>query len=326
MNVSLKTAAPESPIDALQAVSTPAATIEARKPVAAVNRSRLDRTIEPPPETPDMHFRVALDIFRGPLDLLLYLVRKHELDIVEVSIAKITEQFLEHMEVLEQLDVNMVGDFIEMASVLIEIKAKMVLPQVEEKEEQPLDDPHEDLVHQLLEYKKYKDASKILEDRGRGWQQRYSRLANDLPPREISPVDQPIHEVELWDLVSAFGRVIRAHEKSKPCSVVYDETPISVFMERIHARLHSDGQIAFSDMFEPGMHKANLIGVFLAVLELVRHHKVDAEQTNPHGEIYLIAGEEFTENLRLEIGEVDNYSNSNTQESESSADAAAKPR
>ena len=194
----------------------------------------------------------------------------------------------------------------------------MVLPQIEEKEEQPIEDPHADLVQQLLEYKKYKDASKVLEDRGRGWQQRYSRLANDLPPREISPVDQPLHEVELWDLVSAFGRVIRAHENSQPASVVYDETPISVFMERIHTRLNDDGQIAFSDMFEPGMHKANLIGVFLAVLELVRHHKVDAEQTDPHGEIYLMAGDEFVEDLRLEIEQVDSYSGE--------ADESAKPR
>ena len=165
MNVSLKTAALETTTDALHATSTSAARATVTETeVSNKDRARFRRTIEPPPETPEMHFRVALDIFRGPLDLLLYLVRKHELDVVEVSIAKITEQFLEHMEVLEQLDVNMVGDFIEMASVLIEIKAKMVLPQVEEKEEQPLDDPHEELVHQLLEYKKYKDASKILDD------------------------------------------------------------------------------------------------------------------------------------------------------------------
>jgi segregation and condensation protein A len=240
----------------------------------------------------DMHFRVDLDIFRGPLDLLLYLVRKHELDIANIAIAHITEQFVRHIEVLEKLDVNAVGDFIEMAGILIEIKSRMVLPHSEEQEES-IDDPRDELVQQLLEYKKYKDAASVLEERSRSWQQCYTRQANDLPSREIDPADQPIHEVELWDLVSAFGRVMRAHDRVKPQEIVYDETPIQVYMQKLHTRLRDDGQIAFSDMFESGMHKSALIGVFLAILELVRHHHVEAEQDANHGEIYLRTTEGF---------------------------------
>ena len=101
-----------------------------------------------------MSFRVDLEIYRGPLDLLLYLVRKHEVDIVDLPISTITEQFLEHLEVLEKLDVNAVGDFLEMASTLIEIKSRMVLPRTEEVDE-PLEDPRQELVEKLLEYKKY---------------------------------------------------------------------------------------------------------------------------------------------------------------------------
>ena len=239
-----------------------------------------------------MHFCVDLDIFRGPLDLLLYLVRKHELDIANIPIAHITNQFVAHIEVLEQLDVNSVGDFIEMAGILIEIKSKMVLPHPEE-EEQVVEDPRDELVQQLLEYKKYKDAASVLEERSRNWQQCYTRQANDLPSPEIDPADQPIHEVELWDLVSAFGRLMRAHDRVKPREIIYDDTPIQVYMQRLHERLCEDGQIAFSDMFQSGMHKSALIGVFLAVLELVRHHHVDADQTASHGEIYLRAADGF---------------------------------
>ncbi|MEZ6100831.1 MAG: segregation/condensation protein A [Pirellulaceae bacterium] len=239
-----------------------------------------------------MNFRVDLTIFRGPLDLLLYLVRKHELDILNIPIAKVTAQYVTYMEVLQELNPNAVGDFIEMASTLIEIKSRMVLPRADEADE-PLEDPREDLVEKLLEYKKYKDAAAILEDRGRGWQQSYSRLANDLPPRRIDPADQPIHEVELWDLVSAFGRVMREHETSQPSSIVYDDTPIHVHMQNLCQRIASEGRVGMMSAFEAGMHKSSLIGIFLAVLELVRHHHVEAEQDEQTGEIWVYAGTEF---------------------------------
>lgn len=239
-----------------------------------------------------MDFRVELDTFRGPLDLLLYLVRKHEVEIADIPIALITEQYLAHLEVLQQLDVNEVGDFLELASTLIEIKSQMVLPRGGEETE-PWDDPRDELVARLLEYKKYKDAASVLEERSRDWQQHYSRLASDLPPRQVDPAGQPIREVELWDLVSAFGRILRESQAVQPQAIVYDETPIQVYMQRIHVKLASDRRAAFSDMFEPGMHKSAIVGVFLAVLELVRHHSVVAEQNDLHGEIWIVPGEEF---------------------------------
>src|SRR3974390_512426 len=107
-----------------------------------------------------MDFRVELDIFRGPLDLLLYLVRKHEVEIVDIPIAKITDQYLEYLAVLEQLDVNAVGDFLAMASMLIEIKSQQLLPRGDEVED-AVEDPRQQLVERLLEYKKYRDAASI---------------------------------------------------------------------------------------------------------------------------------------------------------------------
>jgi segregation and condensation protein A len=251
-----------------------------------------------------MSFRVDLQTFRGPLDLLLYLVRKHEIDLADIPIAEITRQYLDYLAVLETLDVDSVGDFIEMASTLVEIKSRVVLPRGGEETEE-LDDPREELVQRLLEYKKFKDAASMLEEQGRAWQERYARQASDLGTREISLADQPIHEVELWDLVSAFGRLMRDQEASRPASIVYDETPIQVYMQRIHARLVEQRRVAFSEMFSAGMHKSALIGVFLAILELVRHHSVRTEQHELHGEIWIVPGEEF--NTSPDWSDVDEY-------------------
>ena len=251
-----------------------------------------------------MDFRVDLDSFRGPLDLLLYLVRKHEVEIVDIPIALITDQYLKHLSVLEQLDVNSVANFLTVASTLIEIKSRMVLPRSDEIEDE-MEDPRQELVQRLLEYKKFRDASSILEERSRIWQQQFSRQDNDLPPRQRNLAEEPIHEVELWDLVSAFGLIIRDTEASKPSNIVYDETPIHVYMEKIHARLLKRGQLAFRDLFQPEMHKSTLVGIFLAILELVRFKKIRLEQNTLFGEIWLLPCADSSE--PLDLSNVDNY-------------------
>jgi segregation and condensation protein A len=251
-----------------------------------------------------MDFRVDLNIFRGPLDLLLYLVRKHEVEIVDIPISLITDQYLQYLAVLEQLDVDAVGDFLAMAALLIEIKSQQVLPRAEEIEEE-LDDPRQELVRRLLEYKRYRDAASILEERSRDWQTRYARLASDLPGRDRNLADEPIQEVELWDLVSAFSRIIRESAAAKPANIVYDDTPIHVYMARIHARLLERGQLAFSDLFSVSMHKSALVGIFLAVLELVRHHRVRVEQNDLFGEIWVLPNPECSE--PLDLSNVDEY-------------------
>ena len=137
-------------------------------------------------------------------------------------------------------------------------------------------------------------------------------MANDVPPRRIDPAGQPIQEVELWDLVSAFGRIVRDNRVLQPSNIVYDETPIHVHMERIHEQLTSCGQASFSEMFAPGMHKSAMIGVFLAILELVRHHSIRTEQRDLHGEIFILPGEHFREEISL--ADVDNYGHAPTDE------------
>ena len=235
-----------------------------------------------------MQFRVQLDMFSGPMDLMWYLVRKHELDILDIPIALVTQQYLEMLAVLEQVDVNSVGDFLELASRLMEIKSKLMLPRQEDDTEEEIEDPRQDIVQRLLEYKRYKDAASMLEDRSREWQLRFSRRVNDLPSRTIDQSQQPIQEVEMWDLVSAFARVMRDSDSVQPSAIRYDDTPIDVYMEQIRQRLTSESRIPFTSLFEEGMIKSQMVGIFLAVLELIRHHQVQVDQTELFGEIWIL--------------------------------------
>ena len=191
-----------------------------------------------------------------------------------------------------------------MASTLIEIKSQQVLPRSDEIEEE-LDDPRQELVQRLLEYKKYRDAASILEERSRVWQQHYPRISTDLPGRVRDLAEEPIEEVELWDLVSAFGRIMRETEASRPSNIVYDDTPIHVYMARIQERLLEKGRLVFRELFLPGMHKSQLVGIFLAVLELVRHHHVHVDQNELFGEIWILPDRNCMN--PLDVSDVDNY-------------------
>lgn len=238
-------------------------------------------------------FRVQLDVYSGPLDLLLYLVRKHELAVVDLALAQLTDQFLEYVEVLEQIDVDAVGDFLDVASTLIELKSRLVLPHPEPEEEPEIETPRQELVQRLIEFKKYRDAAELLEEQGRQWQERYPRLASDGPSRSNDPAEQEIAGVELWDLVSAFGRVLRDKLKAPPTtSIVYDDTPIHVYMRQIDDRLRKEGRVAFFDLFPESIHKSTLVGMFLALLELVRYRHALAHQPERFGDILIEPGSE----------------------------------
>src|SRR5262245_7171727 len=176
-----------------------------------------------------MDYLVDLDVFRGPLDLLLYLVKREEVDVCDIPIARIAEQFLEYLRVLQMIDVERAGDFLVMAATLMEIKSRMLLPHGEEGAEEQ-EDPRGELVRQLLEYKKYKDAATLLEAQAERQGQRFPRHA---VPEAAAPAQQPLRPVELWDLVSAFGRLMRETLALQPQQILVDQTPIHVYMGQI---------------------------------------------------------------------------------------------
>jgi segregation and condensation protein A len=232
-----------------------------------------------------MDYQVDLEVFRGPLDLLLYLVKHHEVDICDIPIARVTEQFLEYLRVIEVIDVEWAGDFVVMAGTLLEIKSKMVLPRSEEAVEEEAD-PRLELVKQLIEYKKFKDAAALLEAQAERQLARLARQPVEVPA-PLSPDRQPLHRVELWDLVSAFGRLMRETAALQPQQIVMDQTPIHVHMERILEQLAARPRLALTDLFTPPHTRGRLLGLFLAILELIKARRVTAEQPEPFGDLWV---------------------------------------
>ncbi len=251
-------------------------------------------------------FRVELDMYRGPMDLLLYLVRKHEVEITDIPIAPITEQFLAHLEILQALNVDLVGDFLDVASTLMEIKSRMLLPRADEVLE-PLDDPRQELVARLLEYKRFKDAASLLDEQAREWQQRYPRMARDQTERPLDTAEEPVQAVEVWDLVSAFGRILKERATAPTSNIRYDDTPIHVYMEQIHAILRERGRFCFSELVRPDMHRSALVGLFLAVLELIRHYRVEVRQPELFADFEIVAPTDSGDHVEVNFGEVKDY-------------------
>lgn len=259
-------------------------------------------------------FAVDLGLYAGPMDLLLYLVRREELDVTEVSLSKVTKQYCEFLELIDAIDIDATADFLEPVGVLIEMKAKQVLPAPIKEEadtEVALDEPADQLVHRLVQYKRYRDVATILDEQSRSWQLRYSRQADDLPRRRLEPNQQPIARIEIWDLVSAFGRIMREKAPAPSTPILYDETPIHIHMSRIHREVKSRRRIELQSLFHAGHHKSTLVGMFLATLELTRHHGVRAEQDGNDGPMWLMPGSDFIDELA--VAEVDNLRDNQIQ-------------
>jgi len=232
-----------------------------------------------------VEFKVDLEVFAGPLDLLLYLVKKHEVDVTEVPIARIAAEFIAYLDVLEELAIDQVGEFVELASVLLEIKARALVPRPEETEE-PAELVREDLVQRLLEYKQFRDAAAILEDRARQWELRFPRVAAE-PAARGEPAPVTIADVHVWDLVGAMSRVLRKRERRRPRQIIHDDVPIERHVERIEALVQEQGRVAFTTLFDDEMPKSRVVGIFLAVLELVRRGRLATRQERLFDEIWL---------------------------------------
>lgn len=253
-------------------------------------------------------FQVDIAQYFGPLDLLLHIVRREEMSLATLPLAKIVGQYFDFLEVLVELQIDDVADFLEISSILLEMKSKQAVPLTEpqavEDSDQPIQELSDDLVEKLIQYKRIRDASNILDEQSRRWQLRYSRLVADLPTRPVDSGTQPIQPIEVWDLVSAFARILRQQNKVAAQQVVYDDTPIHVHMQRIHQLVCENQRIELTSLFQPRMHKSSLVALFLATLELTRHYGLSTEQSEPCRPLYLVAGDRFVR--KLEVHEIDN--------------------
>jgi segregation and condensation protein A len=241
-----------------------------------------------------MPYTVELDAFHGPLDLLLYLVKRNEVDVLDIPIAKLADQFLSYIQAMrEELDIEFAGEFLVMTATLMEIKARSLLPADAHEIDDDKPDPRRELVRQLLEYRKFKDAAAALEARA---EEAGTRLPRQEPPEPTTDHGPKVRPVELWDLVSAFARLMRETQALQPTTIAVDDTPQHVYETQIKDRVAAaGGRLAFRDAFTPPYFKARLIGIFLAVLELIRQRAIGMEQPEPEGEIDLVAMPEMLE-------------------------------
>ena len=236
-------------------------------------------------------YRIALDIYNGPLDLLLYLVYKSEVDIFNIPIADILEQYLGYVEVIKEVDIEIAGDFMVLASRLMNIKSKLLMPRPDaEPEEEEIIDPRAELVKELLEFKEAKERAYALEQKRLERERMYERVP---PPDESGKKEQPTEELEeeasIWDLLLAFHKITKDFMPDVPRRIVYDDTPTAVYVERLVERLTGiDGhRLSFSNVFEGLSERVHIIGVFLAVLDGAKQGVLRARQVQESGEIYL---------------------------------------
>jgi segregation and condensation protein A len=235
-------------------------------------------------------YRVQLDVFSGPLDLLLYLVRRDELDVQDVQVSRVAEQYLEYVKLLEQIDPSAAGEFLVMTATLVELKSRALLPAPPPAGDDDDDDPQRNLVRQLLEYKAFKDAARTLCGAAEQRAARFSRAPAELP-EELRGVE--LESVEIWDLLEAYGRVMTAIGRGPGFhEVTYDERPIEWYAEAVLTALQRRSPLTFEDVFEGRATRADVVGLFLALLELIRTRRIQVEQDRLFGTIYLFRGSE----------------------------------
>lgn len=238
-------------------------------------------------------YKVTFEVFEGPLDLLLYLIKRQEVDIYEVNLTRLADQFLEYLELMRQLDLDVAGEFIVMAATLLYIKSRELLPEdqqslVEGEEEGP--DPRWELIRQLVEYKKFKDAAVQLQEL-----ERHQELVfphRPPPVRDLEPVTLPGPRASLFDLLTAVQQVLqRLALRQPPAEIVDDRWTVPGQMQLILRVLSDRPRVSFRALFGPMQHRAEVVATFLALLELIRLQQVAAFQREEFGEIELMRRE-----------------------------------
>jgi segregation and condensation protein A len=231
-------------------------------------------------------YKVKLEIFEGPLDLLLYLIKRDEIDIYEISLERITQQYLEYLQAFKELNIDLAGEFIVMAANLIYLKSRSLLPadQQPPEEDAEEDDPRWDLIRQLIEYKKFKEAAGQLQLRELEQERIFARSSSPLPAIADAPLR--LGEVGIFQLINAFQTVIKRVEARENLGEIFGEHfTVSDKIDWILQRVTKGVSIRFSELFAAAASRVEIVVTFLALLELIRLKQVRATQANPFDEI-----------------------------------------
>jgi len=238
---------------------------------------------------PDADYRIKLQVFEGPLDLLLFLIRKNELDIYDIPIESVTRQYIDALQAMQRLDLDVAGEFFVMAATLMEIKSRLLLPKgqhaVDPNAEDEEVDPRWELVHQLIQYRKFKDAAGDLAGLIETRQGNLPRLVPAASGPETERRLRQVDRIELWN---TFNTVLRRLAEKLVVGEIHDEVvTVADQMEWLLGRLPASGAITFTQLFPEGTTLRRLVATFLAMLELTRIRKVRVRQDEAFADILL---------------------------------------
>jgi segregation and condensation protein A len=232
-----------------------------------------------------MSYRVKLEVFEGPLDLLLHLIKKEEVDIYDIPVARITDEYLQYLSLLETMNLDVAGEYLVMAATLTHIKSRLLLPPSEDETEEPDEDPRADLVQQLVEYQRYREAAVALGDR--------PVLARDVFRRDPAApeADQGegirLRDVTVGDLLEAFREVMERSLRESFHEIVHEDISVDECVDLIVRRIEVDGAMRFRDLFAGSPSRRRMVATFLALLELVKRQFIHARQEEDGSEILL---------------------------------------
>ncbi len=218
-------------------------------------------------------FRTELEVFSGPLDLLLHLIKQEEVDIFEVPLARITDRYLAAVRTMQFFEINVAAEFLVVAATLMEIKSRTLLPPEPGLEDEEEDDPGMELVRRLLEYKEFREAADHLGERAQQRAGRFARPPARLPEQEDASPDPEalLEELAVWDLMAAFAEVLRQTRIEPSTRIIRSEVPVSTYIQEVRQRLGgSGGPVAFAEFFRAERSRPRIVGIFLALLELMR--------------------------------------------------------
>src|SRR6188508_769211 len=231
-------------------------------------------------------YKVKLEIFEGPLDLLLYLIKRDEIDIYDISLERITRQYLEYLQAFKELNIELAGEFIVMAANLIYLKSRSLLPldQQPPDEDAAEDDPRWDLIRQLIEYKKFKEAAAELQVRALEQEHIFARSGASSSASLLAPL--PLGEVGIFQLINALRTVIKRVEAREELREIFGEHfTVSEKIDSILRQVAGGVPLKFSELFAQMASRVEIVVTFLALLELIRLKQVRAMQPNPFDEI-----------------------------------------